>query len=525
MSTRLITGSPHFSGVRRQHRQSDYNLKKSICEFVDNPLMLCKHISVAFKLSEKVKGYLAQLTVSDDYEHGFQHMFEEGIRNPFNPTHMRDGQDDDEETSQFGIGLKAGAIATGDKLEIYTKVAGKYYRIEFDFLEMCERIEDSFSPNIRDITEEEYRARHPFEQGSTLVLSSINQSIYHHTTVQDLKDYLMKELTDTYNDVIRDRGLVLKVNDHEIRPVLNIYDIPACAPFTRRYKVYQSPDSSYFMTDHTHCYTYCPQTKKLKSSKWSKNEDAKQIGGITSTFTFYSDITELPFGRLDIYRKGRLYGCLKELGSKTNGAKNYNLSRIDIESKEIAKKLGLTYNKKISEDSTSEETSIFEAFVKESVKGFNADTTTPANLKLYLIAQTHGIPIEYGKIPKGVRDLKPEPKPKPAPKPSPEPKPTPAPKPSPEPKPTSAPKPSPEPIRIEPNAEKSLEMLPQVAIPDPGHVTSFIQEIDSIEMPKSEVNVTELLTDEQLESLLRQDKTLLKRHPAILQAYRELVKA
>lgn len=39
---------------------------------------------------------------------------------------MRVGQDDDAETSQFGIGLKAGAISTADKMSIYIKVNEKY---------------------------------------------------------------------------------------------------------------------------------------------------------------------------------------------------------------------------------------------------------------------------------------------------------------------------------------------------------------------------------------------------------------
>jgi hypothetical protein len=207
------------------------------------------------------------------------------------------------------------------------------------------------------------------------------------------------------------------------------------------------------------------------------------------------------------------------MGSKTNGAKNYNLSRIDIDSKEIAKKLGLTYNKKISEDSTSEETSIFEAFVKESVKGFNADTTTPANLKLYQIAQTHRITIEFGKIPKGVRDPKPpkapkEPKPKPEHK-DPE-------EPTVEPKPAEVHvKPAEVPVKPAKVPVKPLEVPVKPAevaeIPNPKHVNQYIKD-DNTQSDKDS------LTDEQWEALLRQDKAMLKSHPAILQAYRDLVK-
>jgi len=143
---RLPTGSPHFKGARRQHRQSDYNLNKAVLEFVDNIITKCNRVNVVFNLTDQEKGHLSKLTISDDYTPGFENMFQVGTDNPFNMTHMRSGQEDDDETSQFGIGLKAGAISTGDRLDVFTKVKGKCYCVEMDFLEMCERLEDSFAP-------------------------------------------------------------------------------------------------------------------------------------------------------------------------------------------------------------------------------------------------------------------------------------------------------------------------------------------------------------------------------------------
>ena len=548
---RLPTGSPHFKGVRRQHRQSDYNLKKATCEFVDNAIMICQQITVGFKLSEQGKGNLSQLTISDDYVNGFENMFQEGTNNPFNMTHMRSGQDDDQETSQFGIGLKAGAISTGDKLEVYTKVEEKYYRVEFDFLEMCEREEDSFSPNVRVITEEEYRTRHPYEYGSTLVLSSINPSIYQYTTAHDLKTYLIKELSYTYNDVIRDRNLALKVNDSHIHYVQDIYDTPGCAPFTKRYMIYQYTHQEviYYMTDDTHCISYCPKTKKLKSVKLSKNpfekEYSQEIGKITSTFTLYSpyiDTDELPLGRVHIYRKGRRYGCWKDIGSKYDGNKNYNLSRIDIDSKELSKKLGLTYNKNISEESTSEETHVFTLFVKESVKRFNANTSTPANLKLYQIALQHGISVDRDKLPKSIRV------PSPAPIATYDPvanavsivtasePPVTAAETDTKPPVTAAETTTETPITsAETTTETPItaaETTTETPITAAETTTETPAEIPLesrvISIPKKSIEVSSYikgcLTDEQLESLFKQDKNLLKHHPSIIRAYNEIVK-
>ena len=131
-SNRLPSGMPHFKGIYRQNKQSDYDLKKAICEFIDNPLMKCDKIKIQTRVTDSK---ISEIKISDD-ANGFEDMFEEGISNPFNMTHMRAGQDDDNETSQFGIGLKAGAISTGDKMEVYTKVNDKYWYVEMDFEEM-----------------------------------------------------------------------------------------------------------------------------------------------------------------------------------------------------------------------------------------------------------------------------------------------------------------------------------------------------------------------------------------------------
>ena len=266
---RLPTGSPHFKGARRQHRQSDYDLNKAVLEFVDNVITKCKNINVLFNLTEQEKGYLSKLSISDDYPNGFENMFQEGTENPFNMTHMRSGQDNDEETSQFGIGLKSGAISTGERLDVFTKVTGKFYCIE-----MCECVIDSFSPNVREITEEEYNSKHPFKNGSTLVISSINPSIYKYTTADDLKIYLKNVFSYTYNDIINDTHVHLKVNDEQIQYVTDIYDDPECLPFTRKGTVYKYNDV-YYLSHEDKYYISEPNVKIIKKKKDFKFDTEK----------------------------------------------------------------------------------------------------------------------------------------------------------------------------------------------------------------------------------------------------------
>lgn len=404
--SRLPSGAPNFKGVYRQNKQSDYDLKKAICEFLDNAITICNTIKLKIKISEDHK--INFISISDN-ANGFVNMFETGTSNPFNMTHMRIGQDNDAETSQFGIGLKAGAISTADKMCIYTKVNDKYYMIEFDFLEMCEREEDSFSPNVYEITYVQYKSKHPFDKGSTILLELIRDSIYKKTNQLDLDTYLIDELSKIYNDFIKN-GIKIIINDKEIHESDDIYQTNECKYFTKNANIYYYPPENYYYIElGTNYHWYDVKDDKVKMFKKGKDQQLKkmiedertyQIGQIKSTITCFKlkedDIK--PMGETGIYRNGRLYGTWKKNGSRFDGNKNYNISRIDIESKELAKKLGLTFNKNISENIINTETSAFNAFIKLMYTGLNANKSTKDYTKLYEIACRHGLNV-VGKEP------------------------------------------------------------------------------------------------------------------------------
>ena len=523
---RLPTGSPNFKGARRQHRQSDYDIKKAILEFVDNVITKCNHVNVLFNLTDQKKGTLSKLSISDDYPKGFENMFKIGIENPFNMTHMRSGQEDDVETSQFGIGLKAGAISTGDRLDVFTKVRGECYWVEMDFLEMCERLEDSFAPNVRTISEEEYRSKHPFDYGSTLVISSINPSIYKHTTAEDLKTYLKNELSSTYNDIINDTRVCLKVNDEQIHYVPDVYDDPECAPFTRKGVVYKHNDA-YYLSYEDKYYISEPNVKITKGKKKDMIdiEKSEKIADIKTTFTFYKlNLEDLPMGHAHLYRKGRRYGYWTGLGSKNNGTKNYNITRIDMDRKEIAKKLGLTYNKNITENMINFETQTFREFIKIMTDGFNADTSTTANLKLYNVAKKHNIEIDYTKLPTSIKQKevpttktvrgstveKSVEKPvekvieKPVEKP--------------------AEKVIERPVeKVEKQVEKVEKQVEKVVKPVEKVIEKPVEKVIERRDKEIMVHVKETLTDDQLDNLMKKDRNILKSNYSIIRAYNEII--
>lgn len=479
----LPTGHTHFKGFRRQIKQSNYDLMKALCEPIDNIIVKCKHIHINFRLSDKEKGNLSQVRISDDYPSGFEGLFEEGTKNPFNPTHMRDGQEDDQETSQFGIGLKAGAISMGDKLDIFTQVKGKYYQIEMDFLEMCERETNSFSPTVRELSKEEYQSKHPFDYGSTLVLSSIHPSIYGYTTESDFQNYLMGEISDIYNEMIKENDVSLHVNDKPLVYKEDIYNTPECAPFTRLFTIYKS-DDTYVMTDGTsyHLYDHEKDTTKIVKKDKSDLSGSEPIATIQSTFTYFSTATP-SYGVVHLNRKGRRYGSWTSHGSKNNGAKNYNLSRVDFDSKFVAKQLGLTFNKDILESLKNKETQAFHCFIDVSVKGFNADTSTATFTKLLQIAEENNILVPERMEDEKTKKRKPrEHKPKP--------------------KPDDIPVSMPE---VEDYIETELQPKPE---------------------PKKKVvgpYIKGGLTDEQLDQLLKIDRETLKYHPAMIHAYNEMI--
>jgi len=413
MLNRLPAGSPHFKSMYRQHKQSDYDLIKSICEFVDNVLK-CKNIHINTRVLDS---RIHTITISDD-ANGFENMFEPGISNPFNMGHMRSGHKDNDEMSQFGIGMKAGAISTGDKMDVYTKVRGKYYHVEMDFIEMCEREEDSFSPNQNEITYEHYKSKHPFEKGSTIVLSSIRHSIYTKTTQDDITVYLTKHISDIYNNFIQ-KGIMIYVNKKLIYPAEDIYESPECAPFTRRFEIYKHNDNYYMKNmNDTHYYEYDNKTNTIKKVdkkvfKKSVPDKSMPIAYLKTTFVYYKHLPDedLPCGLTDIYRNGRRNGSWLKNGSKNNGSKNYNKSRIDIDDKELAKLLGLTFNKNISEHIQNNETNAFQLFISKSCEGLSADRSTESFKKLEETAKQCKID-KHGPLVDGSKSIKPESLPK-----------------------------------------------------------------------------------------------------------------
>ena len=435
----MKVGTTHFKGEYKKYCSSNYTLPKALKEFIDNIAKKCRNINVWIKVSGN---RLYEIMISDDYLKGFENIHSEGIENPFNMTHIRGGQDDDMDMSQFGIGMKAGAIATGLKMVVYTRVANVYYCVILDFNRMCREQdrEASFSPEWYPITQEQYNAHHPFDYGSTIVFSGIRENIYKETTEEMICNYVNTELSKTYRDFIKWTGINIKVNDLQVLPAFSFFEEPQCSPFNENVslfhleKIEQNKDGitqkqieyyAYFENENK----YRLQDKETKNFKiiakpklQSKyiNAGYKYVNQISSsnlacidfesTFVMYHPLVNtgtdkeresyMPKGRAIIYMQGRSYGNWNK--ESTNGASNFTEIEIRVSSKKVANELGLTFNKDISKEQQNDLTLAVKEIISSMTGKLSGDTASPNNKKLYDKAFSNNIQVPENRLPKSV---------------------------------------------------------------------------------------------------------------------------
>jgi hypothetical protein len=385
-SHQLQCGAPHFRTLAKRLRNANYNYSKVIGEFLDYPVQKASKIHIRTEIDDT--GRLQEISVSDNIYDGFVGITEIGAANPFNMGHEKLGHDDDNETSEFGVGMKAAALSCGNLLKVYTKIREDvnryaYYEAECDFLKMekKEDVNDSYNPQIRNIASNDYNSIHLFENGSTLTVSKIRNEIFPLTTIQEITEKTKEIVSNMYSYYIK-QGVEIYINEELVSLQHNFFDEKNCIPFTITKKLYiltnrssgdlvviaskklekliwQIYDSStrkYNRLDHKfndyvsdllskgYEWMYCPVNNYDKASIL-----------INTTYTYFSKLfhsaenndMKLPFNKCDIIKDGRKYGNVS-FDKKNNGAKNYIAHHVEFKSKKIGKKLGMTFNKEIN---------------------------------------------------------------------------------------------------------------------------------------------------------------------------------
>lgn len=382
MSSQLNCGAPHFRTLAKRLRNANYNYSKVIGEFLDYPVQKASRIQIKTEIDDT--GRLQEISVADNIIDGFVGITEVGAANPFNMGHEKVGHDDDNETSEFGVGMKAAALSSGNLLKVITKVNSScFYEAECDFLKMEKKqdVNDSYNPQIRIVSHDDYNRSHPFENGSTLTITKIRHEIFPLTTLQEITEKTKEIISNMYSYYIK-KGLEIAVNGEIVSVPHNFFDENNCIPFTITKKVY-------ILTNRTTGDIIVLASKKLEKLVWqiydhstrkykrfdynfnhyveellSKgyewmycpvSSDDKSCIHIDTTYTYFSKLfhgdenndSKLPFNKCDIIKDGRKYGNVS-FDKKNNGSKNYVAHRVEFKSKRIGKKLGMTFNKEIN---------------------------------------------------------------------------------------------------------------------------------------------------------------------------------
>ncbi len=399
----INTGAPHFKSIAKQHRQSNYSFVKFIFECIDNIIKKCSHIKIDTDID--TNGRLQEVRISDNYLSGFENINNEGINNPMNMGHIKLTHDNDDETSEYGVGLKAGSISCANQLEIITLVNGIYYKIICDFIKMEREpdVNQSYNPQIQIINENEYKYIHPFDSGSTIKITKIRDTTYHTTNNEEITDTIKKNISLTYSRFLN--NCRIEVNSSFVEKCYNFFSDPKCIPFTinkRMYILKNNNDTKYFLecTKKNTFYEYnsnnnkwiCIKNYSLRKTELINNgydycytplnNNVDYCIEINSTFTMYSDYDNLiTMDATYIYKDNRLYGH-KPLKKHNNGIHNYTVHEINFYSKLIGKELGITYNKEITMDNSNNLINSIKATISDSRSEFSSDVSTGINTAL-----------------------------------------------------------------------------------------------------------------------------------------------
>jgi hypothetical protein len=409
----LNTGAPHFKSIAKQHRHANYTLEKVINEGIDNIIKKATEIHIYTDVDNDNR--LQELKISDNYTHGFESINEIGIQNPFNMGHIKSGHDDDDETSEFGVGLKAGALSAANQLTVISRVGHDFYEVICDFIKM-EKEEDvnaSYNPKIRNISDTEYKQFHPFPFGSSIIMSKIRETICERMSQEDLTFRIKEGISNTYSRFLNINRKIF-VNGQLVEKEIDLFEDPKCKPFTIYKKLFvleKGHDRLIIAKKTIERPTW--QIFNKKTCKWDvirngeivldekisegyeyaypkrpNNLDMSSID-IDTTFTFYSDMfhngpsdddPKKPFDKVAIYKDDRKY-CNKSLEYHNNGSNNFTAHKIEFSSKKIGKELGITFNKEITMDTKNDLTIAIRLAIKDNRKEYSADIASSQNKK------------------------------------------------------------------------------------------------------------------------------------------------
>ena len=369
---------PHFSQSRKKLRASPYSFLNALTDILDNVIMSAYTMTVRVQALTDSINNVHTLHYCDDYQHGFKNIKDEGSSNPFNFGHMKDGHNDDAETSEFGTGLKSAAVCLGNIFTVYTRVINgddpEFYKVVFDFMEMSSREDPSRSyeaTSFNLISEDEYREVHPYETGSSIYFGQLSNMVKHVFQTRTFNDKITKLIAETYPDIINNKNISVGVNGNfvQVRPLSDIFDDPRCKEAIITHHVRILVQSGVIVriimqrikhnNDTYHEFDF--KSKRLIAIKTRRkyydildNANSTLIHTLKfSSTTGYNPETDtyllgsnMPFNHIKIYRYGRLYDTVNYNIAK-DGYANHIAHKVEYDSKFLNKYIGVLFNHSI----------------------------------------------------------------------------------------------------------------------------------------------------------------------------------
>ena len=400
-------GCEHIKSVVKRVRSESNTLLSGLLDIIDNVYglafklkeegLLKNHITEAdirLIYSELNNDELVKIIISDNILHGFKSILEGGINSPLNMGHLRDGHKDDNESSEFGNGLKKAIMYLCNNANIYTRSITddgreNYVKVKFNIETMMSQCkpEESYDPKFKLITSDEFKENHHnnFSHGSTICLTELRlDSILHDPessdkfSKEDLENYLMENLSITYSNIIKTKVFSITLNGKKVNPNT---DLTEMIPEHTRYRLYIKLNTT---GDVVQIYRkgktptgkpqYSEYTDKGQNEDNEQNEDKNkqkykfkhnikdsdfesftldpyvftlEMISLTTCGTHYSNIFH--YDRTYVSRNGRqFYPFIKITKQESDGYSNHIYNRVEYISKRLNKFIGVGSNKQLT---------------------------------------------------------------------------------------------------------------------------------------------------------------------------------
>ena len=421
-------GAKHFKTEVKHARQKGYTIIVAMGEFLDYPILNATSIDIIMKY-KPLSNKILQIQITDNTQTGFQNLKEDNDKNPFNYGYNSPSHDDDESISEFGAGLKEAFIALSDKITIYTRSNGEYFKIVFNIEKMSNIVDanESYNYDEKIISQSEYIEEHKLQCGSSIILEEMVDGII--INEDELKEAIIK----TYGKIIKKRKIVIKLNGEELIADSNTspFDNEYCKPFTTTTKLYAKKNDNnneeYHMEVITKSKTKYYQYKNDSKPTWSeirpiidinklkayKNwypecliecKQIEEIMTITGTETQFckNKADLLTMGEVFLYKRGRQHGSY--FCKSRNGSYNSVYLELEIYSKKIGKELGMTVNKLIKLNKENKLCNVVIEAINFMQHNHAYDSSNATAEKKYKIIKDTGLDITHVPLPTKLKE-------------------------------------------------------------------------------------------------------------------------